>query len=1257
LRTLNVTMQASQEVGAVVVEGDSVLTAVGIVKINEVTGSINATVTADNIATGDDVTMVHIHSGFAGENGPVLVGFTRVSDNPTVFALNTNIANLANFPGNDLETFLDGGWYLNLHTVSNPAGHVRGQMFTNEIDVSRSELQGQQENPPVANAEGISGVGYVTINPAEEEIVANVSVEGFIPFLDAPIGPVHLHSAFAGANGPVFLPLFPVDGSETVFRATAADAIAEIDFSLIADGGTYINVHSAENGSGEIRGQVVPRGIDVARSELQGAQENPPVVNAPGISGIGYVTINPADQAIVGNVTVEGFVPFLDAPIGPVHLHNAFAGENGPVFLPLFPVNGSETVFSGTETDAIDTINFDAIAQGGTYINVHSAENGSGEIRGQVVPRDVDVSRSELQGAQENPPVVNAPGISGIGYVTAIPAQEEIVANVTVEGFVPFLDAPIGPVHLHNGFAGENGPVFLPLWPVNGSETVFRATSADAIDTIDFERIADGGAYINVHSAENGSGEIRGQVVPRDVDVSRSELQGAQENPPVVNAEGISGIGYVTVNTADEAIVGNVTVEGFIPFLDAPIGPVHLHNGFAGENGPVFLPLFPVDGSETVFSGTEADAIDTIDFERIADGGTYINVHSVENAGGEIRGQVVPRGVDVTRSELQGQQENPPVINAEGISGVGYVTINPEEETIVGTVSVEGFIPFLDAPIGPVHLHNGFAGENGPVFLPLFAVEGSETSFRGTETDAIDTIDFENIALGGAYINVHSEENASGEIRGQVVPRGVDVARSELQGQQENPPVVNAEGISGIGYVTVNPALQSIVGTVTVEGFVPFLDAPIGPVHLHNGFAGENGPVFLPLFVLEGSETSFRGTASDAIDTIDFERIANGGVYINVHSAENPSGEIRGQVVTRDVDVSRSELQGQQENPPVVNADGIAGLGYVTVNPMTQSIVATATVEGFVPFLDAPIGPVHLHNGFAGENGPVFLPLRPVNGSDTVFRGTALDAIDVVDFERFAQGGVYLNVHSEENAGGEIRGQMLTNDLIVVRSEMQTEQEVPAVVTPASDDVSGIGYITFDTQNAAFNPIVNVTVSGFEATMVHVHRGGVAGVAGPVQIGLTDISPDEAPGTMFTSNDGEIFSLNGLLNGAYYFNAHSTANPAGEVRGQILTDNVRAFRAEANGSQVLPDTNPTTATGIGFITVNLATEAFIANLQVADFDPAPASVTLNVGGDNNVVFREFTDEGDGFFTVADQVNNLQGLLNGAYSIQADEVAP
>ena len=872
LRTLSVTMQASQEVGAEIVEGDSVLTAIGNITVNENTGAIIGTVVASNIATDDAVTMVHIHSGFAGENGPVLIGFTVDSNDPTVYSLNANISDLADFTGNDLETFLDGGWYLNLHTTSNPSGHVRGQIFTNDVDVARTELQGQQENPAIINADGISGIGYVTLNPSENEIVANVRVEGFTPFLDAPIGPVHLHTAFAGENGAVFLPLNPVDGSDTIYRATEADAIVDtIDFALIADGGTYINVHSAENAGGELRGQIVPQGIDVTRSELQGQQENPAIINADGISGVGYVTINAADQAIVGNVTVEGFVPFLDAPIGPVHLHNGFAGENGAVFLPLFAVSGSDVSFRGTEVDATETIDFSRISQGGTYINVHSAENAGGEIRGQVVPRNVDVARTELQGQQENSAVINAEGVSGVGYVTTIPEQDEIVANVTVEGFTPFLDADIGPVHLHNGFAGENGGVFLPLRPVEGSSTVFRATSLDSIDTIDFERIADGGTYINVHSAENGSGEVRGQVVPQGVDVSRTELQGQQENPVIVNAEGVSGVGYVTVNELDESIVGNVTVAGFVPFLDAPIGPVHLHNGFAGENGAVFLPLFPVDDSETVFSGTELDAIDTIDFDRIASGGTYINVHSAENGGGEIRGQV------------------------------------------------------------------------------------------------------------------------------------------------------------------------------------------------------------------------------------------------------------------------------------------------------------------------------------------------------------------------------------------------LTNNIDVIRSELQTEQEVPAIVTAISDDVSGIGYITFDNQNSAFTPVANVTVSGFDATDVHVHRGGVAGVAGPVQISLTDVSPSDAPGTVFTSNDGAIFSLNGFLNGAYYFNAHSVVNPAGEIRGQILNDNVSAFRAEVDSSQVLSESASTTSTGVGFITVNLSTEGFNANFQAFDFEPD--SVSLNVVGDNNNFFRALTNQENGFFSAQDQVFNLQGLLNGAYSIQTEETAP
>ncbi len=609
--------------------------------------------------------------------------------------------------------------------------------------------------------------------------------------------------------------------------------------------------------------------------------------------------------------------------------------------------------------------------------------------------------------------------------------------------------------------------------------------------------------------------------------------------------------------------------------------------------------------------------------------------------------------------EAQQQVGNVPTTTNPTLTALAVLKVNELTGAINGTVTVDNISS--DDEVTMVHIHSGFAGENGPVLAGFSKISENPTVFAiNTEIDALASLpgnDLETFLDGGWYINLHTNSNPSGHLRGQVFTQEISVSRTKLQGQQENPAVTNAEGVSGVGYVTVNPDESEIVANVSVEGFVPFLDAAIGPVHLHNGFAGQNGSVFLPLFPVDGSETSFRGTETDIIDSIDFARIAQGGTYINVHSAENGSGEVRGQIVPKGVTVARTELQGQQENPAVINAPGVSGVGYLTINPSAETLVAKVSVEGFVPFLDAPIGPVHLHSGFAGTNGPVLLPLFPVGDSETSFSSTEADAIADIDFEQIAKGGTYINVHSAANGSGEVRGQVLTNQVAVVRSELQTQQTVPAVTTPSSQNVGGVGYLTFDKQDPSFTPVANVTVSGFESSAVHVHRGGVAGVAGPVQIALTDVSPSDAPGTVFSATAGEIFSLQGLLNGVYYFNAHSAANPAGEIRGQILTNDLVAFKTQLTGAQVLPEANPSQATGISYITVNLNTETFNANLQVENFDPAPAFVSVNVAGDTNRVFTELADRDNGFFSTSGQVNSLQGLLNGGYSIQANEQAP
>jgi hypothetical protein len=80
----------------------------------------------------------------------------------------------------------------------------------------------------------------------------------------------------------------------------------------------------------------------------------------------------------------------------------------------------------------------------------------------------------------------------------------------------------------------------------------------------------------------------------------------------------------------------------------------HIHLGAPGENGPVLITLYGGPQKEGEFSGMLAEGTLTLaDIQAvegrtpeeiiglIQSGGTYVNVHTVQNPNGEIRGQVV----------------------------------------------------------------------------------------------------------------------------------------------------------------------------------------------------------------------------------------------------------------------------------------------------------------------------------------------------------------------------------------------------------------------------------------------------------------------------------------------------------------------------------------------------------------------------------------------------------------------------------------
>jgi hypothetical protein len=115
---------------------------------------------------------------------------------------------------------------------------------------------------------------------------------------------------------------------------------------------------------------------------LNGAQETPPVDTKA--TGVADITYDPSTMVVTWNVTCTG----LSGPATMAHFHGpAKAGVAAPPTVWLTPKGSSSPVEGAIKGQA--TLTADQAAQftaGDWYINVHTAANPKGEIRGQIVP-------------------------------------------------------------------------------------------------------------------------------------------------------------------------------------------------------------------------------------------------------------------------------------------------------------------------------------------------------------------------------------------------------------------------------------------------------------------------------------------------------------------------------------------------------------------------------------------------------------------------------------------------------------------------------------------------------------------------------------------------------------------------------------------------------------------------------------------------------------------------------------------------------
>lgn len=360
-------------------------------------------------------------------------------------------------------------------------------------------------------------------------------------------------------------------------------------------------------------------------------------------------------------------------------------------------------------------------------------------------------------------------------------------------------------------------------------------------------------------AACGGNGGGSGSAVSPSATTKTVSLTGAQENPAVTTAA--VGNGFISVDEQSGAVSGTITTFGVAGTV------AHIHEGPVGVNAPIIVELTQVQpGVWQVPEGATLTASQVASFKA---GNLYVNVHSAANPGGEIRAQI---GRMVFFATLTGNQEVP--ASGSSASGSGRWVFDPDTKVISGSETVTGMTATAS------HFHIAAPGASAGVAIGFTGGPTIWTLAPTTLTDA----QVASLLAGNFYANAHSAANPGGEIRGQVfLPQKC----TTLAGNQEVPPVNTAA--TGTGCLFVNPFTKAVAGRIETQG----IDATLA--HAHRAAIGVAGPVVIPM-----TQTSpgVWTTAANAAMTDDLLlSFLKNEMYLNVHSAANPTGEIRGQLV------------------------------------------------------------------------------------------------------------------------------------------------------------------------------------------------------------------------------------------------------------------------------------------------------------------------------------------------------------------------
>jgi len=364
---------------------------------------------------------------------------------------------------------------------------------------------------PVTYAVGPSAVQVVgpLAAPTSVTAVADIfsardtvnTLNGSVMVNGAVATSVSLNIGYPGENGPVEYPL-DNDGGDT-WSMPEDTVLDEAEYQFLNGSGYYVSIQTPQ---GELRGQVLFPGWIAATVVVEDQQVVPTTVSS-GSATAGFL-LNPDIGFVRLRMTTDAINDATSAS-----LRGAITGARGDVVVAMEASSTDPAVWGTADINdpafeeflTAEAAGF--VVTGSSYFSLETVGNPGGELRGQLVPLNidvVDVTLTDEEVVTVGPPVVSsAQGIASVTWNSAF-LQFSVAVNTDVTDAVS--------VSVYQGAAGEIGPVVLDLMPdvmLPGNWLAQRAELTNSQATA----LINDGLYVGIVTAANPEGELRGQIL------------------------------------------------------------------------------------------------------------------------------------------------------------------------------------------------------------------------------------------------------------------------------------------------------------------------------------------------------------------------------------------------------------------------------------------------------------------------------------------------------------------------------------------------------------------------------------------------------------------------------------------------------------------------------------------------------------------------------------------------------------------------